>query len=177
MRFFSLPVSAVLISLHQCKWSFPMNTEKYTIVSDTSHIAYEFLSEGPKGTIRKFIFYEKIGDDIYNLSFGDWAKGVPKGDDRVRSNNNDRNKVLLTVASTVFDFLAYYPDAIIIVKGSTASRTRLYQMGITANLDPIRGSFTILGLIDGNWQSFEKGRNYSSFSLAKKALNLGSNLF
>lgn len=112
--------------------------------------------------------YEKIGDDIYNLSFGDWIEGESRGNDKIRSNNNDHNKVILTVAFTVLEFTKYHPDAIILAKGSTPSRTRLYQMGIAANLNIVRESFTVLGYADGKWHVFMTGMNYTGFSLKAK---------
>ena len=145
-----------------------MKLERYTVVSDIDHVAYEFLSVGPRGTIRKFVFYEKIGDDIYNLSFGDWVGDEAGASDTTRSNNNDREKVLLTVASTIPDFIKHYPDAVIIARGSTASRTRLCQMTVAANLNMIKESFTILGYAEGQWQAFLKGRNYAAFSIKAK---------
>ena len=145
-----------------------MNIEKYTLVSDSDHIAYEFLSEGPKGIIKKIVFYEEIENNVFNLSFGDWDEVEQRSNDKIRSNNNDRDKVLATVALTVIDFVNYYPGAIIQAKGFTASRTRLYQMGIVANWNEITELFEILGFIEGKWQAFQKGRNYSAFSLKAK---------
>lgn len=45
------------------------------------------------------------------------------------SNNHDTKKVLSTVARAVLDFLEQNPQAIVMARGSTPSRTRLYQMG------------------------------------------------
>lgn len=50
----------------------------------------------------------------------------------MNTNNEDRQKVLATVADTVVDFLNNHRQAAIFAKGSTASRTRLYQMNILA---------------------------------------------
>lgn len=145
-----------------------MNLERYTIVSDIDHVVYEFLSEGPKGAIRKLVFFQEIGNNVFNLFFGDWDEFEEKINEKVRSNNNDRDKVLATVASTVIEFLKYHPDAIIQAKGFTASRTRLYQMGIIAHLDEIRSIFNIEGYFEGKWCAFERGRNYSAFSIEAK---------
>jgi hypothetical protein len=55
-------------------------------------------------------------------------------DDSIRSNNGDRDKVLATVAFTALDFTDEFPEALIVMEGSTSARTRLYQMGIGNNL-------------------------------------------
>ena len=114
-----------------------MNLEKYPVVSDNDHRAYEFLSEGPNGTIKKVVFYQEIDENIFNLAFGDWDEINQKIDDGARSNNNDRDKVIATVASTIIDFMKYHPDATVVAKGSTSARTRLYQIGIFSHLQEI----------------------------------------
>ena len=83
--------------------------------------------------------------------------------DKVRSNNGDRDKILATVAATVIEFLKHYPSATDFEKGSTPSRTRLYQMGILANWHEINKLFVIEGLIKSEWQPFEKNKNYQAF--------------
>lgn len=75
-----------------------MNLDKYPVVSDNNHRTYEFLSEGPNGTIKKVVLYQEIDDNVFNLAFGDWDETNQKINDKARSNNNDRNKVLATVA-------------------------------------------------------------------------------
>jgi len=145
-----------------------MNLEKYKVVSDDNHIEYHFLSEGPMGVIKKIVIYEEIEESIFNLAFGDFDEIAQKLNDKIRTNNNDRDKVLATVESTVIDFINYHPNAMILVKGFTPSRTRLYQMGIGANLDEITKLFDIDGFTEGVWKVFEKGKNYSSLSLKLK---------
>ena len=145
-----------------------MNIEKYTVVSDSNRCEYHFLSEGPMGTIKKVVIYEEIEKNAFNLAFGDWDEGEQKPNDKIRSNNHDRDKVLATVASTIIDFIKYHPDAVVLVKGFTPSRTRLYQMGIVANLVEITKLFDIKGFNEGRWQIFQKGKNYTSFSLKLK---------
>ena len=49
-----------------------MNFKKYQLISTTDLFTYEFFSKGPNGTIRKFIYFQKIDDNQYNLAFGDW---------------------------------------------------------------------------------------------------------
>lgn len=50
-----------------------MNNPKYLYKSEESLKIYEFISEGPKGTIHKMVEYSETGtENIYNLAFGDF---------------------------------------------------------------------------------------------------------
>ncbi len=140
-----------------------MHLHRYEVISTNENRKYEFLSEGPKGAIKKVILFEEFGYKLYNLGFGDWDEATQSMDDKARSNNYDRDKVLATVAGTVTSFLEYYPDATVFAKGSTPARTRLYQMGIFANWQHISILLTVKGFIDGDWQPIEKCRNYDGF--------------
>jgi hypothetical protein len=110
-----------------------MNLPKYPVVAIPEQNMYKFDSEGPRGRIRKVIFYQLMGHNFFNLSFGDWNEELQKLDDSTRSNNSDRDKVLTTVAYTAVDFTNQFPRAKIFVEGSTSARTRLYQIGISSN--------------------------------------------
>lgn len=84
------------------------------------------------------------------------------------TNNADSKKILATVASTVFVFTNYYPNAVIVAIGSTLSRTRLYRIGITNNLDAIERDFYIYGLRNNKWYQFEKSVDYDAFLIKRK---------
>ena len=145
-----------------------MQRDRYIPLSDAVRETYEFLSSGPKGTIKKVVQYIAISQGVYNLGFGDWDEEAQSIRDDVRTNNEDRDKVLATVAFTVFDFMEHHPDAIILAEGSTPARTRLYQMGISDNLTEIGQLFDVEGYYNGGWEPFKKGRNYQAFSLKAK---------
>jgi hypothetical protein len=145
-----------------------MNLEKYPVISTNEHQTYEFLSEGPNGSIKKVIYFQEIADNLFNLAFGDWNENEQSIDDKARSNNNDRDKVMATVASAVIDFISIYPDAMIFAKGSTPARTRLYQIGIFANWHEISQLLNVEGFINGVWYPIEKHRNYHAFLVKVK---------
>jgi hypothetical protein len=145
-----------------------MKLDKYPVISTNEHLTYEFLSEGPNGVIKKVVYFQEIDDDFFNLAFGDWNEGEHRIDDKARSNNNDRDKVIATVAFTVIDFMKYYPEARIIAKGSTPARTRLYQIGILANWHEISQLFIIEGFVNGVWLPVKKQRNYEAFLVRAK---------
>ncbi len=145
-----------------------MKFTSYAVVSGIDHEIYEFLSEGPKGTIKKVVLYQNIQDNVYNLAFGDWDEPNQRINDQTRSNNNDRDKVLATVALTVIDFIEYHPKAILFAKGATPGRTRLYQIGIADNWKEIGQLFDIEGFYANSWEPFETGKNYQAFTLKAK---------
>jgi hypothetical protein len=148
-----------------------MQFETYSFIKHPERFYYEFESDGPNGKIKKVVeFYRvhELGHEVYNLAFGDWNEETRQMNDLSVSNNADRDKVLATVALTVMEFIRDHPNAIIFAVGSTASRTRLYQMGIAKIWMEIKAKFEIQGYINEEWQSFQKGVNYQSFLLKAK---------
>jgi|SRR6185437_6081123 len=145
-----------------------MKYPKYTIIASDDLYSYEFYSEGPKGRIKKAIFFTPIGKNLFNLGFGDWNEETQDVDDSNRSNNSDRDKVLATVAFTAVKFMEHFPGALIIIAGSTPARTRLYQMGIAYNYIEIKDLLEIQGLIKDRWESFQLGTNYKAFLISRK---------
>jgi hypothetical protein len=145
-----------------------MHLSKYAALANASHETYEFLSSGPKGTIKKVVKYTEIQPGVFNLGFGDWDEVEQKVKDNARTNNADRDIVLATVASTVVDFMRYHPGAILFAQGETPAKTRLYLMGINANWHEISQLFTVQGFAGGDWEPFEQGRNYEAFTLKAK---------
>jgi hypothetical protein len=146
--------------------------------TDYSHAKFEFESHGPNGVIKKVIEYYEIGKmsdgtPILNLGFGDWDETLQTIGDLAISNNADRDKVLATVASSALDVTDHFGNVAIYAKGSTPSRTRLYQMGLNANIKEIETIFDILGLTASGWEKLRQGVNYTEFLVArKKGINL-----
>ena len=144
-----------------------MKYPKYPTLVDDAHARYQFFSDGPTGIVKKVVSYECIHGNLFNLGFGDWNEELNDIDDSIRTNNGDRDQVLATVAGTAVDFTDKFPDALIYTEGSTPARTRLYQMGISNNLEEISQDFEIEGHINKTWELFRRGRNYDAF-LAKR---------
>jgi hypothetical protein len=104
-----------------------MSKDKYQLEVAKDNLAFEFYSEGPKGKILKIIEYQPLGGRYYNLAFGDSVEESKNFDDFVRTNNQDTEKVLATVASTLYIFFERHEGTIVIAEGSTHSRTGLYR--------------------------------------------------
>lgn len=143
-----------------------MQLERYPFVEEPENHSYEFYSEGPRGRVKKVVEYTRLDGlltEAYNLSFGDWDYVNEKLDDQSITNNSDYEKVLVSVANSVADFLTNRPDAFIFAYGSTPSRTRLYQMVINKSWKEIEGRFIIKGFQHNRWQDFKPGVNYTAF--------------
>ena len=145
-----------------------MHLDKYPVISTNKHLAYEFLSEGPKGAIKKVVVFDELHPDLYNLAFGDWDETTQQLRDDTISNNADRDKILATVAHAVVDFMSHHPNARLYAEGVTKAKTRLYQMGINANWEEISQLFDINGFVNNKWESFQHNKNYDAFTLAAK---------
>lgn len=150
-----------------------MNLERYAYQTNESFLDYEFESQGPKGMIKKVVRYSlkytNQNQAYYNLGFGDWNEEKQEIDDFVISGNEDRDRILATVAATVVSFTDKYPGIPVYAQGSTPARTRLYQMGLNKNKAEIEELFDVYGHVkDVGWQKLNKGINYEAFLVLRK---------
>lgn len=130
---------------------------------------YEFTSEGPKGQIPKIIkFSETALKDFYNLAFGDKDLASGDIDENVISNNGDSERVLATVVSAVYSFTDANSEVWVYATGSSKSRTRLYRMGISKYIDEVQKDFLVFGQLEGEWQEFKIGVDYTAFLVRRK---------
>lgn len=145
-----------------------MKYDKYHIEASSSYLKFEFISEGPQGNIKKQVIFRQTNNiSVYNLGFGDVDDITGEISDSTISNNNDSQKVLATVALAVLHFFDKYPDKYVFATGSTKSRTRLYRMGISNNLEEIEGNFEVFGYNGTAWETFGRGRDYEAFLIRK----------
>lgn len=150
-----------------------MKREKYEpLLISKDALRFKFNSTGPKGEISIVVqFIETNEPGIYNLAFG---KLLLDGslDDHIKNGNRDGNKILATVAATIYEFTAQHPDKLVYFAGSTPVRTRLYRMALTNNLDEISADFELQGvhlLKNTFWaEPFEKGKGYYGFVAKRK---------
>lgn len=147
-----------------------MHLDSYDYRAGDNFQDFSFYSEGPKGRIKKIVIYSKIQDapTIYNLAFGDESSVNGCVDDKVVSNNNDRDIVLATVAKTINNFCDHCGNHLIYAKGSTPSRTRLYQIGIGRLYHEISTEFEVLGIIGDEAHVFQSNVNYDAFLIKRK---------
>lgn len=150
-----------------------MKYEKYEpLLMSNNALDFKFYSTGPKGEISIVVqFMETDDPDIYNLAFGNLLTDGSI-DDNVRNDNLDRNKILATIAATVYEFSAAHREKLIFFTGSTPVRTRLYRMALTNNLEELSVDFEIFGVNlhkNSYWvEPFKKGKGYYGFIVKRK---------
>lgn len=146
-----------------------MKTDRYALKSEEKLTRFEFISEGPRGAIRKLIEFQRTtAPETYNLAFGDKHPTTGHIDDLTVSDNGDTEKVLATVVAAVYTFLENHPTAYVYAQGSTKSRTRLYRMGINRFYQEMMNDFYLYGRIGENFVVFEPGVDYEGFLAQRK---------
>ena len=146
-----------------------MKLDRYQLKAGLNLTTFEFLSEGSKGSIIKFVQFQQMNlPNLYNLAFGDFNTVTGKFDDKVITDNGDSEKVLATIVAAVYAFTAQYPDAWVYATGSTATRTRLYRMGINKYFDIVKEDFDIMGEQQSEWKWYHKGEDYQAFAVHLK---------
>ena len=146
-----------------------MRLEQYRLKANRTYLSFQFTSEGPKGKISKLIIYSEthIGG-VYNLAFGDRIGNTNEIDDMIVTDNKDSEKVLATVANSMYLFTDKYPQSWVVLTGSTQARTRLYRMGISIYFEELNKDFHINGYTDNKWVNFDKNIDFEAFSIKKK---------
>ena len=105
-----------------------MNLDNYEYNYNNSGLDYEFESVGPNGIIKKVVRISPIGENIYNLGFGDLDEKTGEISDFAVSDNKDTDKVLATIAAIAWYFTGIFPGSAIYIEGTAQSRTRLYPL-------------------------------------------------
>ena len=147
-------------------------TNTYRVEAGNSGLAYEFISEGPNGNIKKRVEFTPYfeGSTIYNLRFGDWCDNGDI-DDEVVTNNLDTEKVLATVGMCVMLFFKIYPNYSIVFMGGrqrTHTRNRLCRMALSKFLEQLEQELEIRGNQNDEWETFVKGNDYDAFIIKRK---------
>ena len=143
--------------------------DKYRYNTNSSFLDFEFESTGSKGVIKKVARFSEMGKNIYNFGFGDLDETTGEISDTVVSNNGDGDKVLVTVASIIYDFTNFYEGVAVFIQGTTPARTRRYQMGMNKFWKEISSIFEVSGLKNDKWEQFRPGENYEAFLGRRKA--------
>jgi hypothetical protein len=94
-----------------------MQHPKYKVTFTDGLDIIEFTSTGKKGNIDKIIMIDPTYNPlIYNLGFGDKTTNIQDNkifisfDDKVNSENGDRDIVLATVAGAAYEYTSKYPE-------------------------------------------------------------------
>jgi hypothetical protein len=142
---------------------------KYPLSSSDQLMTFEFESEGKFGRVSKLVTYQPTNlKGVYNLAFGDKSAETGQINDIAITDNGDRDKVLATVAASVYAFTDKYPDAWVYLTGSTKSRTRLYRMGISKFSDELNQDFEVYGQLNDSWENFKLNTEFEGFLIRRK---------
>jgi hypothetical protein len=146
-----------------------MNEPSYPFKRIEDRLTFSFESVSQEKTIQKLVEFRLFDDlnELYNLALIDI---LPDGtvSDLTVSNNQDMPKVLATVFQSIRLFFQTKPKAKILIQGSTASRTRLYQIAIVKYYNELEPIYNIWGFRGNNIQVFETGYNFEGFIVSFK---------
>jgi hypothetical protein len=96
-------------------------------------IKYYFNSTGPRGVIPLVLEFRWYRDNLWEVGYG-----VLKDDGTASymaiTNNSDSKRILEFVLAKIRDFSEKYPDAKILLLGSTSARIRLFKMAAVTYL-------------------------------------------
>ena len=144
-----------------------MDQSKYEF-RKTNELHFDFISVGKKGEIHKRVTFIELEYGFFNMGLGDLNPESTEVDYFSVSDNGDRNNILATVSEIIVSFFELYPSHTIYFKGTSRSRTRLYQMAINHFYDELSERFHILGELDDKMTRFKRNTNYKSFLILKK---------
>lgn len=144
-----------------------MDEKQYPFIQSRIDFRYEFLSISDKKEVKKVVIFSAIDGYFYNLALLDELENGELSDIA-----ETKNKDLITVMATVFqivdDFLNKNPQFVVVFRGSSQTRQRLYRIIISKELPNILTKFEIFGGIGENQiYLFEPNIDYDFFLIKK----------
>ncbi|MCF2503263.1 hypothetical protein L0663_07745 [Dyadobacter sp. CY107] len=148
-----------------------MNDPFYEFTSLNNTTRFDFLSIG-KREIHKAVIYSQSADpQIFFLSLANVSQ-EDLLDFVTTSNNGDLKVVLATVVQTLITFLDIHPTVMVAFTGNTPSRSRLYNILISQELDQVSANFLIFGIKGDRIELFTRNSCYDSFLISRKNVNI-----
>ncbi|MCE7067997.1 DUF6934 family protein [Dyadobacter sp. CY326] len=139
----------------------------YPFRASEDYLSFTFESISKQRIVRKKAEFVKIYADVYNFAFGD-LNDEGEIDDLVVTNNKDMEIVFATLIRILLDYLTKYEDNWVYFKGSTPSRTRMYQIILTKEKVHWEDMLIIYGIIDGETYPFELNCRFDAFIITKQ---------
>jgi hypothetical protein len=146
-----------------------MKDKGYKTSTNKEETSFQFESVGAKGTIRKNITYFHLGENIWNLGFGD--EDGDGFDDEVISNNHDVRMILQTIANTIYQFTESHPGCGVYIRPVDARRKMLYNTVFKRRHAEIATSFTVFGRNENSMEDFEPKKTMMPFWFTAKKAN------
>ncbi|MBO9614176.1 MAG: hypothetical protein J7619_15830 [Dyadobacter sp.] len=129
---------------------------------------FQFQSVGKRGVFEKVVYFTFLTEDMHNLSLVDFDPATKEYNDMSVTDNGDMPEILATVIAIIHEFFNSHPDQKIYFRGSTPTRTRLYQIAISKVYDQDNSDLFIKGYLDEDWVPFEPNVNFHGFLVEKK---------
>lgn len=142
-----------------------MHLDHYDAIAHRDKRTFSFFSKGPKGIVRKGIYFQQLEGMSFNLAFGNWNDNTQHIDDMGRIDNGDGRKILITVAVTLLTFLEKNPGSKVFFQGNTAGKRRLYQMAARYSLMQIGYLVEVEGFCNQVWEPFRPNKKYDALSV------------
>ena len=143
-----------------------MINDTYPYYPSEDYSQFLFISEGEQGKILKIILFEPLGNNEWNLGFGDLKhEGV---DDSVMSSNHDAMKIIRTVARTTLDFCQEHPETILQIKPVDSKRGKLYNLVFQKYFTNIDAYFNIIGFTENVGEKYSPQKFYDYFKISFK---------
>jgi hypothetical protein len=139
---------------------------EFTILDDA--FRFEFKSIGRKNIEKAIIIQNTDVPNYYSLLLTD-IQIDDSIDVLIESKNGDMEKIMATVIQTILVFLAYHPNAYIAFIGSTASRTRLYNIILSKELENFK-TINIYGLYENKFVPFVRNQLFEGFVISNKKM-------
>ena len=134
-----------------------MDLPSYPIVVSEDGMQFEFISIGKRGLIlKRVIFTDIAGKQIYNVAFGDVIPNSNTIDDLVVTDNGDTIILLNTLMQILQLFVEENQEARILISGSTSSRNRFYRMLVSKHEIQIKLTHQIFMYFNNKWIIFQK---------------------
>ncbi|TLV00868.1 DUF6934 family protein [Dyadobacter luticola] len=138
---------------------------EFTIL-DEAH-RFDFVSVGKENIPKRIVYFTTRDPFVVTLTLGN---PLENGDLDVHSidDNGDRNKILATVMQSIRIFLNFNPQTVVAFYGSSPSRTRLYKMVISRELNQLSDRYVIHGGNQDGVEIFSPKGEYDFFMISRK---------
>ncbi|KAA0989995.1 DUF6934 family protein [Dyadobacter aurulentus] len=144
-----------------------MKHNHYPLRISQDSLTFSFESISNHRVIAKLIEFVQIDDQVYNLAFGD-VEIDGYLNDLVVSDNMDTKEVLASVIEAVLIFFDAHPNNSVYIKGSTTSRTRLYQIVLNREYCNWQDKFIVYGVCGEDVLTFQAGIAFEAFVIKLK---------
>ncbi|MCF0061197.1 hypothetical protein MUK70_18315 [Dyadobacter chenwenxiniae] len=128
---------------------------------------FDFLSIGKRNIPKTVIYYKSDNPAVFSLTLAS-IKSDGNLDFQTTSNNGDMKIILATVVQTLKIFLAAYPKAVVVFTGNSPSRTRLYNIIISREIEQVKDYLEVMGFAENYVELFVPNRRYEGFIVSLK---------